>query len=58
MGSYPGSLVWYSSDSEEADSMLETHLNGSKHLKKMKQLGQEDVSTNFVLEDEMQQQIY
>ena len=23
----------------------ETHLNGSKHLKKMKQLGQEDVST-------------
>ena len=32
----------------------ETHLNGSKHLKKMKQLGQEDVSTNFVLEDEMQ----
>ena len=37
-----------------SDSMLETHLNGSKHLKKMKQLGQEDVSTNFVLEDEMQ----
>ena len=28
-----------------SDSMLETHLNGSKHLKKMKQLGQEDVST-------------
>ena len=28
--------------------MLETHLNGSKHLKKMKQLGQEDVSTGTI----------
>ena len=28
--------------------MLETHLNGSKHLKKMKQLGQEDVSTRTI----------